>query len=114
MTYQIKFSGSAEINFLPDDTKDYLIAGEWSEISRTISDDLTSVKMAPLRLMTTDPSGEKVRIKVKNKNSVRIRAAVLRAHPNRKTDLHDSDLYYDEFTNKLTSNIEAVLDLLEL
>ena len=114
MTYQLKFSGSAEIEFLPDENKDYVIAGEWSEISRTISDDLTSIKMAPLRLATVDESGEKVRLKTKNKNSVRIRAAVLRAHPNRKTDLHDSDLFYDEFTNRLTSNIEEVLTLLDL
>ena len=78
-------------------------------------DTLITYKLAPVRLMQVDEAGEKIRLKTKNPNSVRIRAAVFREQAKRPRHLNaDQDLYYDMFADKLISNLGAVLDLLEL
>lgn len=119
MTHIIKFTGQAEVPFAPDENKDYLFAGEFSELSRTKNQDTGDMtyKFAPLRLATFDEAGAKIRLKTKNSNSVRIRAAIFKAQQERTGYIDmDSEAYYDAFTNKLTfpENLQAVLDLLNL
>ena len=98
-----------------------MIAGEWEQVSYTGTDlkngdTLITYKVAPVRLMQVDEAGEKIRLKTKNPNSVRIRAAVFREQAKRKPEIAsaDQDLYYDMFADKLIQNLGAVLDLLEL
>jgi hypothetical protein len=120
--HQLKFTGTAEIPFALDRDRNYTIAGEFEEISRTETqgDDeiITTFKVAPLKLMAINDAGEKIRLKTKNKNSTRIRAAIYRAQQERTGFFltQDREEYYDAFTNKLVQpeNLQAVLDLLNL
>ena len=116
--HQVKFSGSAEIPFPLDRDKNYVLAGEWEEVSRTETDlkngsVMITFKVKPVRIATVDEAGKKIRLKTKNANSVRIRGAVFREQEKRQSDV-DRDLYYDMFTDRLIENLPAVLSSLEL
>jgi hypothetical protein len=119
--YQIKFSGLAELPSELDRNKNHTIIGEFEEVSRTETDlkdgtQMTTFKVKPVRLMKLEEGGAKIRLKAKNANSVRIRAAVFREQGKREQRVAsgDSDLFYDVFADRLISNLPAVLDLLEM
>jgi hypothetical protein len=115
--HQIKLTGVAEVMGPLDRNKNYLIAGEFEETSRTETDAkdgtlITTYKLKPVRLMKIEDSGEKVRLKTKNSNSTRIKGAIWHLS-SRKPEM-DSEEYYDIFTERLLKNLEGVLNYLEL
>src|ERR1044071_7011292 len=97
--YAVKFSGSAELPTPLDPDKNYMIAGEWEQVSYTGNDlkngdTLLTYNLAPVRLMQVDEAGEKIRLQTKNPNSVRIRAAASREQAKRPRPLNAGQVPY--------------------
>ena len=116
--HQIKLTGVAEIPHPLDRNKNYLIAGEFEETSRTEVDAkdgsvITTYKLKPLRLAEVSESGKKIRLKTKNSNSTRVRWAVMKEGLSRKPEIESED-YYDRFSEALLKELPGVLDFLGL
>lgn len=114
----LKLSGTAYLETELPRGKTLIFAGEFQETKREeVPNEDGTVNMLyhvkPLRVLEKREGGQSIPIKVKNKNSVRIRAAVMRAHAELQRD-GEAESFYDKFTDSLTQNPEAVINLLEL
>lgn len=107
----IKFGGTAESPETLNDSKNYVIAGEWQidSVVRTPNQDGSYVytyKLKPVRLLEQKEGGDRVRIKVKSSHSTRLRGAIWHLNP-------DED-YYERVMNALIPNIEGVIKYLNI
>lgn len=114
----LRLSGTAYLDSEPTRGKTLVIGAELQETKREEVDNNDGTidrfyHYKPLRILEKKDGGEAIPIKVKNKNSVRIRAAVFRAHADLQKE-GDADSFYDKFTDALCANPEAVINLLDI
>jgi hypothetical protein len=114
----LRLSGTAYLETELPRGKTLIIAAEMQETKReeVPNEDSTYniiYTVKPLRVLERKEGGQSIPIKVKNRNSVRIRAAIMRAHSTLQKD-GDAEQFYDKFADKLCQNPEAVINLLEL
>lgn len=114
----LKLNGTAYLESELPRGKTLIFAGEFQEAKReeVPNEDGTYnmlYHVKPLKILERREGGESIPIKVKNRNSVRIRAAIMRAHADLQRE-GDSESFYDTFTDKLCQNPEAVIKLLEI
>jgi hypothetical protein len=110
----IKFNGLAEVPIEPDRLKNLIVSGEFDlqDYREKPNEDGTvdAIYTArPIRIMVQD-GDNKVRLKVKNPNSKRLKQAIWHEYTKRHIEGIDDEIYYDRVMDKLIANLETILD----
>lgn len=113
-TRWIKFNGLAEVPIEPDRLKNLIVSGEFDlqDYREKPNEDGTADAIytaRPIRILVQD-GGTKVKLKVKNPNSKRLKQAIWNEYTKRHLSGMDDEVHYDIVMDAIISHLEEIYD----